>query len=105
MQTMQNKMTAQVTQVTQLIARLSGSFEGIEAPRGQTLGRSGENKCSSVENIETQPPVNETLGTVITRMTSLPNDTRPMQSSSGILLSQGGLSDQWNISRLHMGSM
>ena len=33
MQTMQNKMTAQVTQVTQLIARLSGSLEGIEAPR------------------------------------------------------------------------
>lgn len=61
---MQTQMAAQVTHVTQLIAGLSGSFKGIEAPRGRAPGRSGENKCSSVESIGTQPPVCETLGTV-----------------------------------------
>ena len=30
-------------------------------------------------------------------MVSLPSDSRPAQSSSGIPLSKGGLSDQWNI--------
>ena len=80
-------------------------LRGDRSSQGPNTREVRENKGSSVESKWIQPPVNETLGAGITSLASLLNDIRLMQSSSGIPLPQGGLSDQWNINRLHMGSM
>ena len=77
MQTMQTQLAAQVTQVTESIAGLSGSFEGERSSHGPSTKEGRGELSSYVAIIGTQPPVSETLGAGVSSMSSLPSDTRP----------------------------